>query len=113
LCWRRSQKDGYKHPDEAVIGKLEKGEKKLFIVKTVAKRECQGKEKVKINIVIAPGSSNPSIDIKFNSTEIKIAKRRGSPELVGKRKRKRVRIVHHPEPVSKRKRKSASINNVM
>jgi hypothetical protein len=109
LHWRRSQKDGYKHPYEAVIGKQKKGEKKLFILKTVANRECQENEEVKINIEITPGSSNPIIDIKFNSMVIKIGKRRGSPEEKEEVHEDR----HHPEPVSKRKRKHARIDSVM
>ena len=55
--------------------------------------ECQEKQDININIAIPPGSSIPIIDIKFNTTEIVIGKRRNSEEPVGERKAKHVRTV--------------------
>jgi hypothetical protein len=51
--------------------------------------KCQGKEDININITITPGSSNTIIDIRCNTIEIKIRKRRDSKEPTDARRRKR------------------------
>ena len=54
-------------------------------------RECQENLDVDINIVITPSASNPLIDIRFNTMEIKIRKRKGSMDPEGERKGKHAR----------------------
>jgi hypothetical protein len=82
------------HAIQACPGEdLEKETATDINMKSSESRESQEKLDVNINITITPGSSSPIIDIKFNTTEINIRKRRSSEEPVGESKGKCARSV--------------------